>query len=354
MHARTAGLVALLTLLAAVALFPLAIRAQPAPRVRHSSPPGVVNPAAPHPHGVESAEAGEGGEAKAESPFDAEHGTWLNGLTRMIFGAGPVEKNHHGHYTNVKNDFIVVAVLAMALLGWLLTTAARQAQLRPEGKPHSLANAAEAAIEAYRDFLVGVMGRDLAYKYTPLIFSFFVTILFFNWLGLVPGMVAPTANANVPIALALCAFSCVHFIAIKEVGFKSWFMHLVGEPVWMAPLMFPLHLIGELIKPVSLSLRLLCNVFGEEMVAAQLALLAVGAMVVLHVPIPFQLPMLLLGLFFGFVQALVFSTLLAIYIQILATSHDDHDKHNTHGHVEQVMVHGRPELVAHPSETSIA
>jgi F-type H+-transporting ATPase subunit a len=166
----------------------------------------------------------------------------------------------------------------------------------------------------------------------------------------VPGLIAPTSNANVPIGLAIVAFFATHVIAIKEVGIKSWFMHFVGEPKWLAPLNFPLHLIGELIKPVSLSIRLLCNVFGEEMVVIQLVGLAMASLP-LWLPIPFQFPVMMLGVLFGFLQALVFSTLLAIYISILSTHHDDHDGH---GHVEHVDVGGKHQTVAHATQSPVA
>jgi hypothetical protein len=71
-------------------------------------------------------------------------------------------------------------------------------------------------------------------------------------------------------------------------------------------------------------------------------------------PIPFQLPMLFLGTFFGFLQALVFSTLLSIYLSIFATHHDDHDAHNEHGHVEHIHEGGHQRIVAHPSEVTLA
>ncbi|RYG72318.1 F0F1 ATP synthase subunit A, partial [bacterium] len=167
-----------------------------------------------------------------------------------------------------------------------------------------------------------------------------------------PGMMAASAQPAVPIGISLVAFLAVHVIAIKEAGLKSWFMHFVGEPVWLAPLNFPLHVVGEFIKPLSLSLRLLCNVFGEEAVIATLTALAISTLPA-WLPIPFQLPMLLLGTFFGFLQALVFSTLLAIYISILATHHDDHDEHNHHGHVEHDDINGRHQIVAHPSAMTV-
>jgi F-type H+-transporting ATPase subunit a len=244
-------------------------------------------------------------------------------------------------------------MLIVAVLG---VVAARGAKIRPEGKASSLSNSFEAAAEGFQNYLIGIMGRDLAVKYTPLIASFFFAILFLNYAGLFPGLMAPTANPNIPIGLALVAFAAIHVIAIKETGFKSWFMHFIGEPKWLAPLNFPLHLVGELVKPLSLAIRLLGNVFGEETVVVQLIALGLGVTAAMNLPfgIPFQLLMMLLGTFFGALQALVFSTLLAIYISIFATHHDDHDEHNAHGHVEHTHVHGHNTVVAHATESPVA
>lgn len=309
----------------------------------------------------EAKEAEHGSEAHGEEEkgtFQPEYGTWFHPLVQKITGQENPKWTAHGeehYFTNVQYDFLAVALFIMACIGIVGVLGARAMKLRPEGKPASLSHLVETAAEGFRDYLIGVMGKELAFKYAPLISSYFFTILLFNWMGLVPGMLSPTANPNIPVSLAIVAFFCVHFIAIREAGFKSWFMHLVGEPLWLAPLNFPLHVLGEFIKPMSLSIRLLCNVFGEEMVILQLSLLAVGLLAVLHVPLPLQFPMLCLGLFFGLLQALVFSTLLAIYIAILATHHDDHDEHNAHGHVEHVDDgHGHERIIGHPSETTIA
>jgi hypothetical protein len=64
--------------------------------------------------------------------------------------------------------------------------------------------------------------------------------------------------------------------------------------------------------------------------------------------------MMVMGMFMGLLQALVFATLLAIYIVIFASHHDAHDEHNAHGTTEHVRVFGHEEIVAHPSETTIA
>ena len=300
-----------------------------------------------------------GEEHKTPGTFAPHYGTWLNPIARALFGQPPVKTEMHDgkkHFTGIENDFIVVAIFIMMMIALLGILAARSMKLRPDGKPMSLSHVVETLAESFRNYLVGVMGEKLAYKYAPLISSFFFTILLFNYMGQVPGMTAPTANPNVPISFAIIAFFSVHIIAIREAGFKSWFMHLVGEPIWLAPLNFPLHLLGELIKPLSLAMRLLGNIFGEEMVVFQLITLAIGIGAIFGVlPIPLQLPVMFLGLLFGLLQALVFWTLLAIYISILGTHHGDHDEHNAHGHVEHhTDKNGKHHVSGHSAEITIA
>ena len=332
-------------------------------------------------HETLAAEAGHSAEAAGPRPvFEPEHGTWFNLAARNIF-ASPEEKQHMAesqqanaalqqkaasgakltdaekkeldegvHYV-AKYDFLLYTPLLWILLAVAFIGAARKAKIRPTGKAASLGNTLEAALEAFQDYLIGVMGNDLARKYTPLIASFFFTILVSNWLGLIPGLLSPSAQPAIPIAMAIVGFIAVHVIAIKESGLKTWFMHFVGEPIWLAPLNFPLHIVGELIKPLSLSLRLLCNVFGEEAVVATLAGLAI-AFLPAWLPIPFQIPMLLLGTFFGFLQALVFSTLLAIYLSIFLEHAGDHDHagdHTEHAHDHN----GHEHIVGHPTQLTV-
>lgn len=327
----------------------------------HSSGTGHVGE-----HGAAHGAKDDGhGGGHAAGPFDPHMGTWLNPLVRGVLG---LEKPHvssvngepHTSPTeSVKYDFLALALCIMAMLAVIGTVAGRNVTLRPTGKPNSLTNFVEAAAEGYYNYLLGIMGRDLANKYTPLVATFFFTILLMNYAGLVPGLMSPTANPNIPIGLAIVAFFATHIIAIKEAGVKSWLMHFVGEPLWLVPLNLPLHLIGEIIKPLSLAIRLLGNVFGEEMVVLKLAGLGISLVAAFNLPfgLPFNLLMMCLGVMFGALQALVFSTLLAIYISILSTHHDDHDENNAHGHVEHIRTagaHGHDTVVAHPSQASVA
>ena len=97
----------------------------------------------------------------------------------------------------------------------------------------------------------------------------------------------------------------------------------------LVPLLLPIHLLGELAKPVSLSCRLFGNIFGEDMLLVGFATLGIGAMSAMHLgAVPFGLPLqfifLFLALLTSFVQALVFAMLSTIYF-LLMLPHD-------HGH----------------------
>jgi len=103
---------------------------------------------------------------------------------------------------------------------------------------------------------------------------------------------------------------------------------MAGSPgdvvTWcMVPLMFPLHVIGELAKPLSLSLRLFGNITGEDVLIAVFVGLGVSILSFSPVGIPLQLPFYFLGLILSTVQALVFALLSTIYI-LLMLPHEEH------------------------------
>jgi F-type H+-transporting ATPase subunit a len=235
-------------------------------------------------------------------------------------------------------SFLMIAVLAV-----LSILATRNFQKIPGG----LQNFMEWTVESLDNFTVGSIGPD-GQRFTPLIGGFFPFILFNNLLSVFPGVVTPTASLNTTIALGLCAIIAVHYHGIKANGVKVWASHFVGEPVWMAPLMIPLHIIGELARPLSLSLRLYGNIFGEDVVIAILASFSPILIRIAGVPLvalPVQLPMLLFSLFTDFLQALVFTMLLSIYISVTVGDHA-HGHDEAHEHAEDATGAHAPSVAA--------
>lgn len=201
-----------------------------------------------------------------------------------------------------------IVMVVMAVLSYIST---RRLEKIPTTRIQGFA---EQIVNSLDKFVIGIIGPK-GKKYTPFIGTLFLYILLMNLLGLVPLFKSPTSNLSITLALAITVFVFYNYAGIREAGFKPWIMHLLGEPLWLAPLMFPIHVIGELARPVSLGIRLYGNVFGEETILAVLA-----GMTIVFIPylvaIPTQFPMMLFAIFTSFVQALVFSTLSAIYISI--------------------------------------
>jgi F-type H+-transporting ATPase subunit a len=175
------------------------------------------------------------------------------------------------------------------------------------------------------NFVVGIIGPG-GEKYTPLVGTIFIYVLTMNLIGLVPGFKAPTSGLSITIALAVIVFVLYNYYGVKKVGFFPYFKHLLGEPLWLAPLMFPIHVIGELARPLSLSIRLFGNIFGEETILVILAAMSFAIIRYHGTPvltIPYQFPMMLFAVFTSFVQAMVFAMLTAIYIAIAISGHEE-------------------------------
>jgi len=203
----------------------------------------------------------------------------------------------------VVNSWVIIILLAaFAYLG------TRRLALYPRRSQNFL----EFVVESLNNLTAGVIGPE-GKGYTPFIATLFIYILVMNLFGLLPGFMSPTASLNTTVALALVVVAVSIHASIKARGFFGYLLHLCGKPLWLAPIMFPTHLMGELFsRPLSLSVRLFCNIFGEDMIIAQFALLI--PLLLGFIPIPIQLPVMLLALLTSFVQALVFSLLASVYL----------------------------------------
>jgi F-type H+-transporting ATPase subunit a len=195
--------------------------------------------------------------------------------------------------------------------------------------PGRVQNVVEMVIGGLADFLEGVLGPQ-GKKYIPFLGTLFIYIWFMNLIGLVPLMFAPTSRIHMTVALAITVFLFVQMTALRSQGAKGYLFHLAGEPRdaigWsMMPLMLPLHVIGEIAKPFSLSVRLFGNIFGEETLIAVFVTLGALVLAMLPIPIgiPFHVPFVLLAVLMGTIQAMVFMLLSTIYIA-LVLPHGEH------------------------------
>lgn len=222
------------------------------------------------------------------------------------------------------------AVLFALLVAGILTILAFVATRNPKLVPGPAQNVAEAIVEGLNDFVTGILGPKHAPRYVPFLGSLFIYIMCMNLFGIIPFMDSPTSSLNVTFALAIVVFLYAQYIGFKELGVVGYFDHMLGNPrsaiSWgIAPILFPIHLMGELAKPISLSCRLFGNIFGEDMLLVAFATLGVTILAATGLPfgLPLHLPFLFLALLTSVLQALVFTVLTTIYF-LLMLPHDDH------------------------------
>ena len=160
-------------------------------------------------------------------------------------------------------DHVTYTWIAMAILIVIAFAASRRVEL----VPHGLQNIMEVILEQHLkliDDVIGPVGRP----YLPLIATLGLFILVANLMGLVPGLVAPTANLNTTAACAVIVFITYHAIGIRKQGPIAYARHFMGPIPWLAPLMVPIELFSHLARPLSLSLRLFGNMTGGHILLA--------------------------------------------------------------------------------------
>jgi len=175
-------------------------------------------------------------------------------------------------------------------------------------------------LEDLVSFVLGVLEGQMPHKgrqFLPLLGTLFVFILIGNLMGQIPGLASPTSNINVPFGCAITLWLYYHVAGIRAQGPINYALHFAmppGVPKIMAPLMLPIEIISHASRVMSLTLRLFGNIFGEHLVVLILA-----SIVPFIVPLPIQM----LGLIVGPLQAFIFMMLGAIYLSA-ATAVDEH------------------------------
>lgn len=270
-----------------------------------------------------------------------------------LFKIGPLE------ITNSNLTMLIV----MCLLAIFFITIVRKMALVP-GRRQALA---ELAVEGLLNFTVSTAGdRKLGRRIFPLAATLFIFILCANYSGLLPGVGSiyikkdvvvaqsavadlkpeekarlvtnpdgtmylhdeqvpifrlPNADLNMTLSMALIVVVLVQYMGIRSHGPGGYLKELF-TPAFLGPI----HIIGELSRIVSLAFRLFGNIFGGEVLVTMMY-----ALTFVLIPTVF----LGLELFFGLIQALVFTILTIIYIQLAVGGHGD--SHGNEEHEDTVL-----------------
>jgi F-type H+-transporting ATPase subunit a len=202
-------------------------------------------------------------------------------------------------------------MVALLLLGLRARFAlAAEGAVVPDGTLSSR-NVFELLIESVSSLADSVIGHHSG-RYVPILATFFLFILASNLLGLVPGFLPPTSDFDITFALGACSFVVFLYYGFKEQGL-GYLAHLAGPFWWLAWLIFPLELVGVLVRPFSLGLRLFGNLFGDHLV-----LEIFTGLTKVVIPVIFYF----LGTLVSVIQAFVFMLLSMIYIALSVSHHD--------------------------------
>jgi len=255
---------------------------------------------------------------------------------------------------------VLVGLLVLGIVLWFSKKATKNMTL----VPHKAQNFMELVVEFLYNRVVGIVGEKQAKLAFPLLGTLFIYILVSNWFGLIPGVGTigfgestgpltvhevhdpllrpPTADLNATLALSVSAFLVWFYLTIKELGFWGFIMHtfgpkggLKGIMGFVVGLVFlfvgVIEIVSIILRPMTLSVRLYGNIFAGESVLHTLGGLLdkMGAPWDFIGGVLFPFPFYFMELLVGLLQAIVFTLLCSVYIQ-LSTTHDDHGHEDEH------------------------
>jgi F-type H+-transporting ATPase subunit a len=231
-----------------------------------------------------------------------EHGfTWIS----LVPGLGSLP-------THIATAVLIAALLILGAALARRAIAAAPDAVIPDGTL-TVRNAFEIYVEKFGGLVEGVVGHH-SQQYVPFYATLFLFILTSNLIGLIPGFLPPTSNVNITLALGATSFVMYNYYGFRAHGI-GYLKHFLGPIWWLAVLMVPLELIDNFLRPITLNLRLLMNMFADHLV-----LDIFTDLTKLIVPVAF----LMLGAFVSVIQAFVFTLLSLVYVALAVGGHEEH------------------------------
>ena len=232
--------------------------------------------------------------------------------------------------------FMVIAALLVFLTMWYAGRQLRR-QRAGERAPSGFANAIEALVLFVRnEMAIANIGEENGPRFAPFIMALFFFILYSNLLGLIPHGSTPTGNLAVTGGLALLTFLTVEISGFMKLGpqgyLRTIFPHVPGlhgaAGAVMSVAMAPIEIIGKLVKPFALAVRLFGNMTAGHLVILSLfgIIFLFGHLQTWNYAIGFATAALVVGimlleLFVAFLQAYVFALLSAVFIGLMQHEH---------------------------------
>lgn len=189
--------------------------------------------------------------------------------------------------------------------------------LVPRGR---LTGLLEAIIDFVRNDIVFINFGDKGKPFVPFFLTTFFFILFMNLLGIIPILFTPTTNISVTATFAAVTFLLIHLLGIIKHGPIKHLSNFIppGIPIWIAPILFSLEIIGTVGRSLALAIRLFASMTAGHMVILSF----LGLIIVMNnyfvslLSIPFALFIYILEIFFAFLQAYIFTFLSSLFISM--------------------------------------
>lgn len=199
-------------------------------------------------------------------------------------------------------DHVIMALLVLLISSTVFPLVSRRLS---RDNPGNFQQFLELVVGGLRGLLEEIIGHGATAKYLYIIGGFAVFIFLSNILGLFYFLQPPTSNINTTFALSITAFLYYNYQGIKTQGLLHYLKHFMGPIALLAPLMFPIEMIGNFARILSLGMRLFGNILGEHTATG----IFMGLM-----PFLVPWPMMGLGIFGAFLQTFVFILLTMVYI----------------------------------------
>ncbi|KUJ62674.1 ATP synthase F0 subunit A [Flavobacteriaceae bacterium CRH] len=237
----------------------------------------------------------------------------------FAFDARPLD------FSITKNVF---SMLMSEIILFLLFFAVARSYKKNPNAPKGLAGFLEPLVTFVRDEIaVPNIGTKKAGKYMPYLLTIFFFIWINNLIGLIPFFpFSSNLTGNIYFTFVM-AF--ITFIVTTLSGNKSYWGHIFntpGVPVWLAPIMIPVEIIGMLTKPFALMIRLFANITAGHIIILSLVSLIFIFKSIAVGPVAgaFVLFMSVLEMLVAALQAYVFTLLSALFIGQAVEEHDHH------------------------------
>lgn len=251
---------------------------------------------------------------------------------------GTINYDENHHPTNEKPlDFSITKNVASLFFTTILIfimflSLAKTYKTGPNNLPKGFARALEPLVLYVRDEMaIPNIGKAKYKKFMPYLLSVFFLIFLLNLLGLTPLGFNVTGSISVTACLAIFTFIIVHFSANKDYWKHMFWMP--GVPVPMKIMLAPIEVLGALIKPFSLMVRLFANITaGHSVVFGLIAIIFVmketlGTMGATGIGFFLSTFLVFLEILVAFLQAFIFTMLSSLFIGMAVAEHDHEEAH---------------------------